>query len=99
MKKETDEIKRELLKIQTKRRRAFLMMICFLPTGVFLAYILDFSPFAGVLSFIYLIFTSFLFIQLSLSKCPRCHKSFFHSSSWANVFTNKYLNCGINFKV
>ncbi|MCP4118747.1 MAG: hypothetical protein GY737_25805 [Desulfobacteraceae bacterium] len=94
----TGEIKEKLLKLQKKRRLAFFVMICFFPIGVFIAKTLESSPFAGILIFVYFIFTGFLLTKVAFHKCPRCHKFFFFSSSWANGFTNKCLNCGINFR-
>lgn len=94
----TEEIKEKLLKLQQKKRIAFLMLLCFFPFGVLVAKALNNSPLAGLFVFVYLIFTGFLGIKVAFHKCPRCHKLFFSSPSWASAFTSKCLNCGINFK-
>ena len=94
----TKQIKKELLKLQNKRRVAFLMILCFVPIGAFIEKILNSSALAGILVFIYFIFTALLLMRVAFHKCPRCHKFFFFNSSWANGFTSKCLNCGINFK-
>jgi len=99
MKKEPiTEIKEKLLKIQKKRRLALLMMLCLVPIAATMDKVLDSSLLAGILVFIYFIFTGFLLMRVAFHKCPRCHRFFFASKSWANGFTSKCMNCGINFK-
>jgi uncharacterized membrane protein YjjP (DUF1212 family) len=96
--KVTEEVKKELLELQKKRKYALIMMVCYFPFGVFISKLLGGSIFAGILIFVYFIFVGILLMKVAFHKCPRCHKSFFSSPFWANGFTNKCLNCGINFK-
>lgn len=93
----TEETKKNLLKIQKKRRNCFILIASFFPAGVLISEVII-SPISGILVLSLFLITGICVAKVAFQKCPRCRQFFFFSPSWANGFTSKCLNCGISFK-
>jgi hypothetical protein len=85
-------------KMLRKRNIALLSIFLFVP---FVAIIdMLFNSDKATLSFAIATFIiiGWQIVALIFYKCPRCQKLFFWSQVWANVFTNKCMNCGLGIE-
>ncbi|MFH1985624.1 MAG: hypothetical protein ABIL58_27635 [Pseudomonadota bacterium] len=94
----SSDLKEKVRKILFRRNIAVLSIFLFVPlvglTDYFFRSKTVSLSFAGLFLFV----IGLQIFILNFSKCPRCHKFFFWSKLWANVFSSKCMNCGLGVK-
>jgi hypothetical protein len=98
VKEKNDNLIKEVRKLLFKRNLVLFLMFLFVPIVGVTDYLFGLDKLTLIVAILFFIIIGWQLFVVNFSKCPRCHKFFFWTKFWANIFSSKCMNCGLGGK-